>query len=87
MPATSPAVPTVSRSPAAWDQLRAREQAYELERAAYAAMRAGVHDHFPDGRVPAGAVLTEEQQQLLRDYEDALTLLRSTRGKVIQLPD
>jgi hypothetical protein len=32
-------------------------------------------------------MLTAEQQQLLRDYEDALTLLRSTRGKIIQLPD
>ena len=87
MPATSPAAPTISRSPAAWDQLRAREQAYELERAAYAAMRAGVHDHFPDGRVPDEASLTEEQRQLIRDHDDALSLLRAARGTVIQLPD
>ena len=87
MPATSPAAPTISRSPAAWDQLRAREQVYELERTAYAAMRAGVHDHFPAGRVPPDAELTDEQRRLIREHDDALALLRATRSRVIQLPD
>jgi hypothetical protein len=87
MAATSPAVPTISRSAAAWDQMRVRDQAYELERAAYAAMRAGVHDHFPDGLLPPDAVLTEEQQQLIREHDDARTLLRAARGQVVKLPD
>jgi hypothetical protein len=87
MAATSPAVPTISRSAAAWDQMRVRDQAYELERAAYAAMRAGVHDHFPDGLLPPDAVLTEEQQRLIREHDDARTLLRAARGQVVKLPD
>jgi hypothetical protein len=87
MAATSPAVPTISRSAAAWDQMRVRDQAYELERAAYAAMRAGVHDQFPDGLLPPDAVLTEEQQQLIREHDDARTLLRAARGQVVKLPD
>ena len=87
MPATSPAAPTISQSPAAWDQLRARDQVYELERAAYTAMRAGVHDHFPDGLVPPDAVLTDEQRQLIREHDEALALLRAARSRIIQLPD
>jgi hypothetical protein len=87
MPATSPAEPTISRSPAAWEEMRARDQVYELERAAYTAMRAGVHDHFPDGLLPADAVLTDEQRQLIREHDEALALLRAAHSQVIQLPD
>jgi hypothetical protein len=87
MPATSPAVPTISQSPATWDEMRARDQVYELERAAYTAMRAGVHDHFPDGRLPPDVELTDEQRQLIREHDEALALVRAAGSRVIQLPE
>jgi hypothetical protein len=86
MGAISPATP-ISQSPAAWDQMTTRDLAHELERAAYTAMRAGVHDQFPDGLVPPDAVLTEEQQQLVREHDEALALLHAAQSRIIQLPD
>jgi hypothetical protein len=82
----STATTRTRRTPGHDDLYWARDTAYERERAAYAAARAGVYDLFPGSRVPEPCVLTAEQRELVLRHQQAVKQLRALRDRVIELP-